>query len=293
MAELHFRTATELANMIRSKKISCVELLEYFLRRCDKYNSQINAIINYKREAALQRASRADEAMSRGVSWGPLHGVPMTIKECFDWEGTPTTWGVPKLRDNIAVKNSVVVQRMLDAGVVLFGKTNVPFMLGDWETFNQIYGTTNNPWDLTRVPGGSSGGSASALAAGLTALEAGSDIGASIRNPAHSCGVFGHKTTWGIVPTRGQSLPGMLSHSDISVVGPLARGADNLSVALQVMAGPDELESDGYKLGLLKPFKKKLSEFRVAVMVTNNICPIDDEYADKIQMIADACANRE
>lgn len=288
--DLHFKTATELATLIKSKKISCVELLDHFLARCDKYNPDLNAIVVWKVEDARARAVAADAALSKGEVWGPLHGVPMTIKESYDWEGTATTWGVPELKDNIARKNSVVVDRMLEAGVVLFGKTNVPLLLGDWETFNEIYGTTNNPWDLTRIPGGSSGGSAAALAAGLTGLDSGSDIGASIRNPAHYCGVYGHKPTWGLVPLRGQALPGSLSHADISVVGPLARGAEDLAVALEAMAGPDLLEADGYKLDLVKPEKKKLSDFKIAVMVSDDVCPVDSEYAERIQAVADACA---
>ncbi|MED5357340.1 MAG: amidase [Pseudomonadota bacterium] len=287
---LHYKTAVELAAMIRSKQISCRELLEHFLARCDSHNAGLNAIVVWKREEARERAIAADDAIAKGVRVGPLHGVPMTIKESYDWIGTPTTWGVPELKDNIAQTNSVVVDRMLAAGVNLFGKTNVPLLLGDWETFNEIYGTTNNPWDVSRIPGGSSGGSAAALAAGLTALEAGSDIGASIRNPAHYCGVYGHKPTWGLVPLRGQAMPGVLSHADISVVGPLARGAEDLAVALEAMAGPDLLEADGYKLDLVKPVKRNLSEFRIAVMTSDENCPVDSEYADRIQAVAEACA---
>jgi amidase len=242
-ADLHFKTAVELAEMIREKEIGCVELLEHFLTRCDRHNAGLKAIIVWRRDEARARSRHADDALAKGEVWGPLHGVPMTIKESYDWEGTATTWGMPELKDNIARKNSVVVERMLAAGVVLFGKTNVPLLLGDWETFNEIYGTTNNPWDVTRVPGGSSGGSAAALAAGLTGIDSGSDIGASIRNPAHYCGVYGHKPTWGLVPLRGQALPGSLSHADISVVGPLARGAEDLAVALEVMDQTREKEA--------------------------------------------------
>ena len=216
--------------MICSKQISCRELLEHFfsaLRFTQRWPERDRCLEAL--EEARERAIAADDAIAKGVRVGPLHGVPMTIKESYDWIGTPTTWGVPELKDNIAQTNSVVVDRMLAAGVNLFGKTNVPLLLGDWgETFNEIYGTTNNPWDVSRIPGGSSGGSAAALAAGLTALEAGSDIGASIRNPAHYCGVYGHKPTWGLAPLRGQAMPGVLSHADISVVGPLARGAEIL-----------------------------------------------------------------
>ena len=246
--ELHFKTAVDLAAMIRRKEIGCLELLDHFIARGEAYNEGLNAIVVWRVEEARVRARAADDALARGESCGPLHGVPMTIKESYDWVGTPTTWGVPDLKDNIAETNSVVVERMLAAGANLFGKTNVPLLLGDWETFNEIYGTTNNPWDVARVPGGSSGGSAAALAAGLTAIESGSDIGASIRNPAHYCGVYGHKPTWGLVPLRGQAMPGSLSHADISVVGPLARGAEDLALALQAMAGPDLLEADGVDL---------------------------------------------
>ena len=161
----------------------------------------------------------------------------MTIKESFNVAGLPTTWGAPALRDNIAASNALAVDRLLDAGVVLFGKTNVPLMLADWQSYNAIYGTTNNPWNLALSPGGSSGGSAAALAAGLTGIEAGSDIGSSIRNPAHYCGVYGHKPTWGICPPLGQSLNGNVAQADISVIGPLARSAEDLNVALDVMAG--------------------------------------------------------
>ena len=289
-SELHFRTAVELAEMVRRKQVGCAELLEHFLARCEAHNETLNAIVAWKIDEARDRARAADAALTKGELWGPLHGVPMTIKESYDWEGTPTTWGVPDLKGNIAKTNSVVVDRMLKAGVVLFGKTNVPLLLGDWETFNAIYGTTNNPWDISRVPGGSSGGSAAALDAGLTGIEAGSDIGASIRNPAHYCGVYGHKPTWGIVPLRGQAMPGVLTPSDISVVGPMARGALDLRVALLAMAGPDELEAEGYRLDLARPVKKSLSEFRIAVMPSDPVCEVDDEVVERIMAVAETCA---
>jgi len=204
MLDLPFRSATKLAGAIRAKKIGCLEILDLYLARVEKYDSALNAIIVHDFEHARRRARALHRA--RG-SRGPLHGVPMTIKESFDVAGQPTTWGNPKYKDHIAKRNALVVDRLLKAGVVLFGKTNSSLNLADWQSFNAIYGTTNNPWDVTRAPGGSSGGSAAALAAGLTGLEAGSDIGPSIRNPAHFCGVYGHKPTWGIVPRHGQALP--------------------------------------------------------------------------------------
>jgi Asp-tRNA(Asn)/Glu-tRNA(Gln) amidotransferase A subunit family amidase len=164
----------------------------------------------------------------------------MTVKESFDLPGTPTCWGFPQYKDNIAQKPAVAVQRLLDAGAVVFGKTNVPVALGDWQSFNPVYGTTNNPWDLSRTPGGSSGGASAALAAGMTPLELGSDIGASIRNPAHYCGVYGHKPTWGVVPMHGHQLPGVrcIDSLDIAVAGPLARSAQDLQLAMQVLTTP-------------------------------------------------------
>ncbi len=290
MTELHYLPAVDLAARIRDREIGCLELLDHFLERCDRHNPTLNAVIAWDREGARARAREADEALAGGNLWGPLHGVPMTIKESYDVAGMPTTWGWPNMRNNVAEKNSVVVDRMLAAGVVLFGKTNVPLFLSDWESFNEIYGTTNNPWDIERSPGGSSGGSAAALAAGLTGIESGSDIGASIRNPAHYCGVFGHKPTWGIVPPRGQALPGVLSQTDISVVGPMARSAEDLAVALDCMAGPDALEADGIDLDLPQPAQTDLSEFRVAVMQSDDVCPVDAPYADRIQEVADKLA---
>ena len=287
---LHYLTAIQLAKKVRDREVGCVELLEHFLDRCRRYNDSINAIIVWNTEAARIRAEAADVALAKGEIWGPLHGVPMTIKESYDVCGLPTTWGVPEYKTHVAQTNAVVVDRMLKAGVVLFGKTNVPLLLGDWQTFNEIYGTTSNPWDLERVPGGSSGGSAAALSAGLTGIESGSDIGGSIRNPAHYCGVYGHKPTWGVVPVRGQALPGDLADTDLAVVGPLARGADDLAVALKCMAGSDDLESDGWKLDLVKPIKRRLSEFRVAVMLSDDNCPVDGEYGDQVQHVVDVMA---
>src|SRR5580693_2263630 len=147
----------------------------------------------------------------------------MTIKESYNVAGSPTTWGDPKLANNVTETSALAAERLEKAGAILFGKTNVPLMLADWQSYNAIYGTTNNPWDVTRVPGGSSGGAAAALAAGLTGLELGSDIGSSIRNPAHYCGVFGHKPTWGICPPLGHTLAGNVATADIAVIGPLAR----------------------------------------------------------------------
>ncbi len=283
MLDIPFRSAKKLASMIRTKKIGCLELLDLYLERVNRYNPTINAVVVTDLEKARKRAKQADRALAKGKRLGPLHGVPMTIKESFDVAGLPTTWGVPGYKDNYPSKNALAVERFLDAGAVLFGKTNVPLYLADWQTFNDIYGTTSNPWDVTRVPGGSSGGSAAALAAGLTGLEAGSDIGASIRNPAHYCGVYGHKPTYGIASPRGQALPGMVAASDISAVGPLARSAADLALALNVMAGPDDIDGHGWQLRLPKPRKAALREFKVAVAYDDPEAEVDEEVQQQLR----------
>ncbi len=285
-----FRSARDLAAAIRRKKIGCAELLELYLRRVEKHNPALNAIVVTDLDAARTRARAADRALAKKQVWGPLHGVPMTIKESYDVVGMPTTWGVPELKDNYPPRNALAVDRFLAAGVVLFGKTNVPLYLADWQSYNAIYGTANNPWDPSRVPGGSSGGSAAALAAGLTGIDAGSDIGSSIRNPAHYCGIFGHKPTWGIVPPRGQALPGRLSQGDISVVGPLGRSAADLEIGLDVMAGPDEIDTAGYRLALPAPRQKAFRDFKVAVMLTDPNSEVDAEVQARVQAVADFLA---
>jgi amidase len=290
MREVPFRSAKQLATEIRRKKIGCLELLDLYLARVERYNPKLNAIIATDLDGARKRARAADRALVKGEPWGPLHGLPMTIKESYDVVGLPTTWGVPALRENYPARNALAVDRLLAAGVVLFGKTNVPLYLADYQSYNDIYGTTNNPWDVTRSPGGSSGGSAAALAAGLTGIEAGSDIGSSIRNPAHYCGVFGHKPTYGIVPPRGQALPGRLAQGDISVIGPMARSADDLAIGLEVMAGADEIDAVGWQLRLPAPRRKALREYRVAVMLSDPNAEVDTEVQDRVQALADFLA---
>ncbi|HUG35686.1 MAG TPA: amidase [Candidatus Limnocylindrales bacterium] len=292
MLDVPFRSAKELAAAIRRKKIGCLELLDLYLARVATHNPKLNAIIATDPAGARKRARAADRALAKGKPWGPLHGVPMTIKESYDVAGMPTTWGVPELKNNHPEQNALAVDRMLGAGVVLFGKTNVPLYLADYQSYNEIYGTTNNPWDVTRSPGGSSGGSAAALAAGLTGIEAGSDIGSSIRNPAHYCGVFGHKPTYGIVPPRGQALPGRVSQADISVIGPMARSADDLAIALDAMAGADEIDAAGWRLRLPAPRRKALREYRVAVMLDDPSAEVDAEVQARLQALADFLARK-
>lgn len=283
---LPFQTAKQLAAAIRKKKIGCLELLDLYLERIEAHNPELNAIIAMDVEGARKRARAADRAVKAGKKLGPLHGVPMTLKESYDIAGYPTTWGNPAFKDRKVEKNSLAAQRLVDAGVTLFGKTNVPLNLADWQSYNEVYGLTKNPWDLSRTPGGSSGGSGAALAAGLTGLEAGSDIGASIRNPAHYCGVFGHKPTFGVVSPRGHALGGNVAQADISVCGPLARGAGDLEIAMDVMAGPDEIDGRGWTLTLPRSKKKTLREFKVAVVLSDPNCEVDRSVQDELQKLA-------
>ncbi len=289
MHDMPFRSATTLVRDIRSGRIKSRQLLELYLARIDKYNPALNAVIVQQREHALARADQADAALAKGDDWGPLHGLPITVKESFDIAGLPTTWGIPAMRNNQAQRNALCVQRLIDAGAIVFGKTNVPIELGDFQAYNDIYGTTNNPWDISRTPGGSSGGSAAALAAGLTGLEMGSDIGGSIRNPAHFCGVFGHKPTWNLVPQRGHSLFDSRTPTDIAVVGPMARSASDLELALRLMAEPDELDQAGVSYQLV-PLSKPVSALRVAVWHSDPVCPASADVQARVEAVAQALA---
>ena len=289
MTELHFQSASDLARLIRGGEVGARELLDHFLARVEKFNPALNAVIQQDVAGARTRADTADAARRSGEELGPLHGVPMTIKESYNFTGLKTSWGVPEMADNLDTGDALAVQRLASAGANVFGKTNIPINLADFQSYNAVYGTTNNPWGLDRTPGGSSGGSAAALAAGLTGLEIGSDIGGSIRNPAHFCGVFGHKPTWIICPPRGHTLTGALTPSDISVIGPLARSAEDLELALSLMAGPDDLEADGVVFDL-PTLDGPLSDLRIGVWTTSPICPSSNAVIERVEAVAAALA---
>ncbi len=258
--ELSFAPASFLAAAVRARQIGCLELLDHYIGRVERYDGAVNAVVVRDFERARTRA----RALDSGTLTGPLHGVPMTVKESFNVAGLPTSWGIPEYHGKLAEKNALAVDRLLDAGAVIFGKTNVPIRLGEWQSFNANYGRTNNPWDLGTSPGGSSGGAAAAIAAGLTGLELGSDIGGSVRQPAHACGTFGHKPTHALLPLYGHALAENAAGTDISVIGPLARSADDLRLALDVVAGPDEAET-AMRFHLPDPRVPGLRGLRVAV----------------------------
>ena len=292
MTEPHFESAIALAEKIRSKQMSSSELTEHFIERIEQIDSAINAVVVKDFDRARSAAKAADQKLAQGDRVGPLHGVPMTIKESYNVAGLPTTWGVPEFENNVADQDSDAVKKLKAAGAIFLGKTNVPKMLDDIQAYNPIYGTTNNPWDTTRTSGGSSGGSAAALAAGMTGLEVGSDIGGSIRTPAHFCGVFGHKPTWGIVPRDGHGLaePEPAPAMDLAVCGPLARSADDLELALSIIQGPGPLEAPGWNLDLPGPRHQSLAEFRVAIWADDDYAPVSSQISERIDELAKTLA---
>ena len=290
--DVPFWSASRLATAIRQKKIGSHELLNAYLARVEKYNPRLNAIIELDAAAARKRAIAADEALIRGDALGPLHGIPITVKDSIDVAGFASTWGSRELKDNRPARSAPVVDALTGAGAIVFGKTNIPWFALSWETFNDLHGTTNNPWDLSRSPGGSSGGSAVALAAGLTALEVGSDSGGSIRNPAHYCVVYSHKPTFGVTSIEGQSIPGLGHVPDIMVLGPLARSAEDLAVALDIIAKPEETDAVAWRLELPPAKRTRLSDFRIAVMLENEGNDVDHEMVEMLRSFANSLARK-
>jgi len=290
VSDLAFESAGELARRVRAKQVGSLELTDHFIERIERFDGELNAVVVRDFERAREAAREADAKRAKGEIVGPLHGVPMTIKESYDVAGLPTTWGLPVFRESVAQRDSESVRAHKAAGAVFLGKTNVPANLADFQSYNDIYGTTGNPWDPARTPGGSSGGAAAALAAGLTGLESGSDIGGSIRNPAHFCGVYGHKPTWGIVPPQGHALPGVLAGPDLGVCGPLARSAEDLALALGVLARPEPLDRRGWRLALPRPEKTSLAGFRVALWPTDDLAPVAREVADRVARVGEVLA---
>jgi amidase len=279
MTSVVFKSALEQGRLLRARKISATELLQENLLQYSLHNPNVNAVVHIEIDRAKKAAKAADRRLGNARALSVFDGVPMTVKETFDWQGTPSTWGDPAMENNLAKSDAAVVQKLTSAGALLYGKTNVPLHLADWQSFNAIYGTTHNPWDLTRTPGGSSGGAAAALATGMSALEVGSDIGSSIRNPAHYCGVFGHKPTYGVVPYRGHSMPGSVALTDITVAGPMARSAKDLTAMMKLLVGSEER---GISFKLPKPFQTTFKDFRVAVKLSSSVGEVDQSYQNQL-----------
>lgn len=265
---LTFASAREQAQALAEGRVSAVDLLEHSLARIARFDEALNAVVAHDHEAARAAAREADAALAQGDR-RPLLGVPVTVKESFDVAGLVTSVGNPAFATNRAEGDSLAVAALREAGAVIVGKTNVPLGLADLQSYNEVYGLTRNPWDLERTPGGSSGGSSAALAAGYVALELGSDIGGSIRIPAHFAGVYGHKPSYGLVPLRGAGAPpGRFSARDLSVAGPLARSAGDLELALDLLLNRDPLTSKAWRVTLPEARHTRLADFRVLVIDT-------------------------
>jgi amidase len=270
--EVAFWSTTRQVEAIRKGEISSRELLELLIARIEKINPDLNAIITFDLEGARRLADEADAKLKNGELTGPLHGIPVTIKDALETKELRSTGGASELHNNIPSKDAAVVAAVKEAGAIVFGKTNLPRWSGDFQAFNEMFGTTVNPWDSGRVPGGSSGGAAAAVAAGLSSFEIGTDIGGSIRFPASFCGVFGHKPSWGVVPSTGylDHEAGGTIEADINVHGPIARSAGDLEMLLKVL-----VRKDGPLVAALAPPPDDVTNLKVAAWLDDSFCPVD------------------
>ncbi|RKF30550.1 amidase [Paraburkholderia fungorum] len=288
--EWQYKSVREMASALAAREISACELAEAAIARIESLDPKLNAVCVRDFDRARDAARAADHALATGER-RPLLGIPLLVKESFNVAGLPTTWGFPQHKNFVPTEDALPVARVKAAGAVILGKTNVPFGLGDWQSYNDIYGTTSNPYDLTRSPGGSSGGSAAALAAGYVPLALGSDLGGSLRMPAHFCGVYAHKPTLGVVPARGHVPPPyapLPDTIDLAVVGPMARCAADLALLFDVMAGPDEIDTGiAYRLDMPAPRHDRLSDFRVLVLDRHPLLPTDSAVRLAIGTLAE------
>lgn len=289
-SDFTYTTATDLSAALAAGDVSSVELTEAAIARIERHDDDVNAVCVRDFDNALTAAREADAARAKGEA-RPLLGIPMTVKESYNIAGLPTTWGNPEFKDFAPTEDALAVARVKAAGAVVLGKTNVPFMLGDLQSYNDIYGTTNNPWDLGRTPGGSSGGSAAALAAGYGPLSLGSDIGGSLRTPAHFCGVYSHKPTVGLVPARGHTpppVPPLPGDGDLAVIGPMARSAADLALLFDIMAEPDEVAIGiAHRLALRPARHDDLASYRVLVLDVHPLVPTASSVRTAINDLAD------
>ncbi len=290
MRSLIGETATALVKAIKAKKVSVLEVLQAHLACIETRNGAINAIVTLDEERAIMRAKEADEALARGEDWGPLHGLPMTIKDSWETADLRTTAGAKDYANHVPRVDAVPVARLKAAGAIVFGKTNLPAHAADIQTDNPLFGKTNNPWDQSRTAGGSSGGAAAALATGMTPLELGSDLAGSIRVPAAMCGVYGHKPSFRAIPMLGHvpGPPGALSEADLAVAGPLARDANDLKLAMEVLTGPGARDDVAWSLKFPKPRHKALKNYRVACWFNDPYCQVLGALRDQLDAMANA-----
>jgi len=275
--------AIEQRRLVATGELSAVELLEACLRQYERHDPALNAIIHEQIDTARAEARSADNARASGMSIGPLHGLPITVKDSIDWAGTPSTWGDPQHADHRPDEDATVLAQLRAAGAIVWGKTNVPRHLAEWQTFNTIHGRTNNPWAVERTPGGSSGGSAVAVATGMASFEVGSDIGGSIRWPAAHTGVVGLKPSFGLVSQHGHTFPGQEGTVDNNVVGPIARVIADLELVLPLMHEPH--------ISLPEPSQTSLSDFTVGVLLDNPVGDQDAAVTETLQAAIDQLAD--
>ena len=280
--DLTLATAEEQLGHLRDREVSSEELTQAYLDRIAAYNGRLNAIVSLDQEGALARARRCDVELREGGELGPLHGLPVTIKDGWEVAGIRSTAGIPRLRDYVPQEDAEVVARVRRAGAVILGKTNIPTANADFQTSNPVFGRTNNPWDDDRTPGGSCGGGAAAVASGMTGLELGSEIGGSLRLPAHFCGIFGHKASFGIAPTTnhlppGPGDPGQHLEPDLVVAGGMGRGAGDIELLLRAIAGPSPDRATAWRLELPEPRATELAECRLAVWFDDPFVPLDSD----------------
>lgn len=274
-------SALELAGQIAAGELSAAEAVDAAIARIERLDGDINAVVVRDFDRAREAAKAADARRAQGVA-GPLNGVPMTVKESFNIAGLKTTWGFEHARDFVASEDAHVVRKLKEAGAIILGKTNVPIALADLQSVNPIYGRTNNPHDVTRVPGGSSGGGAAALAAGMVPLEFGSDIGGSIRTPCHFCGVIGLKPTYGAIPSDGHFAPGTSGAAPVlSMTGPMARTTEDLALALDLTAA----------MPLPRSRHADFNGMRILLLDSHPLAEVDAPVAAALRAAADTAAN--
>ncbi len=292
MKELLFESASAIARRIRAREISAVEVTELHLARIDEVNPSLNAVVTRCDDIALKRAKEADAALAEGKAVGPLHGVPITIKDAFDTAGVRSTGGTQGRADYIPSTNATAVERLLAAGAILIGKTNTPELTLYYDTDNLIFGESYNPYDPSRSPGGSSGGSAAIVAAGGSPLDLGSDTGGSIRLPAHFCGVAGIKPTAGRVPRTGLIVPGGVPVDPLTQVGPIARFVEDLTLVLPIVSGVDWRDCAVVPMDLKDPAAVKIGDLRVAFYTDNGDLAASPEVAAVVRDCTRVVAER-
>jgi amidase len=280
-------TAVALAAAVRDRQVSSRELLDLYLRRVDQINPALNAVVTVDADRAIDAATAADDMTARGGTLGPLHGLPITVKDAIEVGGMRSTGGARALIDHVPLVDAPAVARLKAAGAIIYGKTNVPEWSGDIQTYNELFGTTSNPWDLARTTGGSSGGAAAAVSAGLTSFEIGTDIGGSVRIPSSFCGVCGHKPSFGIVSQRGylDRVGGGVIDADINVFGPIARSPEDLDLLMGVLAGPDSEMATAWSLDLPPARHQELGGYRVGLWLDDPVCEVD---AEMLSVLSDA-----